>query len=177
VDVGKLIDDDYRFNFKKLFPKVSPRFISWLEKMVAPNVKQLYANAAEALDALNRPVLVSDRAKTNRRTAVVLGLIIFTSVGTIFMSFRTFIYSLPKISGSRTFDSQSSVKKLLETQECPKCYLVSAYLSNAELSSAYLSNAYLSNAELSSAYLSNAELSNAELLGANLENANLKVES
>lgn len=40
VDVGKLIDDNYRFDFKKLVPQVSPHFISWLEKMVAPNVKQ-----------------------------------------------------------------------------------------------------------------------------------------
>jgi hypothetical protein len=50
--VGNLIDDDYRFNFKKLVPKLNPRLISWLEKMVAPNIKQRYANALDALQAL-----------------------------------------------------------------------------------------------------------------------------
>ena len=56
-DVGNLIDDDYRFNFKKLVPKLNPRFISWLEKMVEPNVKQRYANALDALQAL-KPIQV-----------------------------------------------------------------------------------------------------------------------
>ena len=41
VDIGTLIDDNYRFKFKTLVPQLSPSFISWLEKMVAPNVKQL----------------------------------------------------------------------------------------------------------------------------------------
>ncbi len=56
-DVGNLIDDNYRFNFKKLVPNLNPRFISWLEKMVEPNVKQRYANAAHALQAL-KPIQV-----------------------------------------------------------------------------------------------------------------------
>ncbi len=30
VDIGKLIDDNYRFNFKKLVPQLSPRFVEWL---------------------------------------------------------------------------------------------------------------------------------------------------
>jgi serine/threonine protein kinase len=57
VDVGNLIDDNYRFDFKKLVPKFNPRFISWLEKMVAPNVKQRHANAADALQVL-KPIPV-----------------------------------------------------------------------------------------------------------------------
>jgi uncharacterized protein YjbI with pentapeptide repeats/serine/threonine protein kinase len=57
VDVGNLIDDNYRFDFKKLVPKLSPRFILWLEKMVAPNVKHRYANGWDALQAL-KPIQV-----------------------------------------------------------------------------------------------------------------------
>jgi uncharacterized protein YjbI with pentapeptide repeats len=167
VDVGKLIDDDYRFNFKKLVPKVSPHFISWLEKMVAPNVKQRYANAAEALEALKRPVFVGDRAKTNRRAAVVLGLIFFTSISTILMK------SQPESSGSRTFDEQISVNKLLETKECPKCYLVNVNLSSANLSGANLWSADLSRADLSRADLSRAQLSGANLSRVQLSGANL----
>jgi hypothetical protein len=57
VDIGTLIDDNYRFEFKKLVPQLSPSFISWLEKMVAPNVKQRFDNAAVALEAL-KPIRV-----------------------------------------------------------------------------------------------------------------------
>ena len=32
--------------------KINPRFNDWLEKMVAPNLKQRYANASVALKAL-----------------------------------------------------------------------------------------------------------------------------
>ncbi|MBD2292654.1 serine/threonine protein kinase [Anabaena sphaerica FACHB-251] len=52
ADIGKLIDDHYRVNFHKLLPHISPGFRSWLKKMVEPNRKQRYANAAEALAAL-----------------------------------------------------------------------------------------------------------------------------
>lgn len=54
VDVGKLIDDNYRFEFKKLVPKLKPRFVEWLTKMVEPNLKNRYADAAVALAALRR---------------------------------------------------------------------------------------------------------------------------
>lgn len=176
VDVGKLIDDDYRFNFKKLVPKVSPHFISWLEKMVAPNVKQRYANAVEALEALKRPVLVSDRAKTNRRAAVVLGLIIFSAVGTTLINPQhksSGIYSQQNSSESRILDEQSAVEKLLKTKKCPKCHLVNVHLRGANLSSANLSSANLGSANLSSANLESANLSSAKLWGADLSDAKL----
>lgn len=46
VDIGKLIDDNYRFNFQKLVPHISPRFRSWLIKMVERNRKRRYAALA-----------------------------------------------------------------------------------------------------------------------------------
>ncbi len=52
ADIGKLMDDKYRFNFQELLPDISPSFCSWLKKMVAPNRKYRYANAADALAAL-----------------------------------------------------------------------------------------------------------------------------
>ncbi len=52
VDIGKLIDDNYRFNFQQLVPQISPRFRWWLMKMVERNRKRRYANAAIALKAL-----------------------------------------------------------------------------------------------------------------------------
>jgi serine/threonine protein kinase len=52
VDVGKLIDDNYRFDFKKLVSKINPRFVEWLTKMVEPNLKNRYGNALVSLSAL-----------------------------------------------------------------------------------------------------------------------------
>jgi serine/threonine protein kinase len=57
VEIGKLIDDNYRFNFQQLVAQISPRFRSWLIKMVEPNRKRRYPNAAVALTAL-KPIEV-----------------------------------------------------------------------------------------------------------------------
>lgn len=73
IDVGNLIDDNYRFDFKKLVPKLSLRFVEWLTKMVEPNVKQRYANAAVALEAL-KPIQVVGDSKSRKR-AFVVGLV------------------------------------------------------------------------------------------------------
>lgn len=55
--VADLVDEDYRINFKHLAPKVSWRWIQWLEKMVQPNPADRFPNAATALDAL-KPIYV-----------------------------------------------------------------------------------------------------------------------
>lgn len=52
VDIGRLLDANYRFNFKHLVAAVDPHFIRWLTKMVEPNVKDRYPNARVALEAL-----------------------------------------------------------------------------------------------------------------------------
>lgn len=61
VDIGNLIDDNYRFNFQKLVPQLSPGFGSWLRKMVECNRKQRYGNASVALAAL-KPIQVINSA-------------------------------------------------------------------------------------------------------------------
>lgn len=57
LDISNLIDDDYRINFKHLVPKLSLRWISWLEKMVELKPKNRFSDAASALAALE-PVYV-----------------------------------------------------------------------------------------------------------------------
>ncbi len=51
-EVGKLITSDYRVEFRNLARHLSEEMINWLEKMVQPNGKERYANAAVALEAL-----------------------------------------------------------------------------------------------------------------------------
>ena len=52
TEIGNLIDITYRINFKHLVPKISIRWINWLEKMVEPRLKDRFPNASAALAAL-----------------------------------------------------------------------------------------------------------------------------
>lgn len=45
-------DDPYLIRFQHLIPRLSVRFVSWLEKMVEPRLKDRYADAATALAEL-----------------------------------------------------------------------------------------------------------------------------
>ena len=55
--ISNLIDEDYRLNFKHLVPKLSLRWIEWLQKMVELKPKDRFLDAATALEALN-PIYV-----------------------------------------------------------------------------------------------------------------------
>ncbi len=76
VDIGKLIDDDYRFDFKNLGSQLSPRFVKWLTKMVEPNLKYRYPNAAAALAAL-KPIQVKDDAQISSSIILVLAVAMY----------------------------------------------------------------------------------------------------
>jgi serine/threonine protein kinase len=78
IDIGNLIDNNYRINFKSLVPQLSLPWIAWLETMVQPNVEKRYRHAAEALSALkpiyvNRSPALSSIAPTLEFTAKKLG--------------------------------------------------------------------------------------------------------
>ncbi|MFB2882059.1 serine/threonine protein kinase [Floridanema aerugineum] len=52
VNIGSLIDANYYIRFRHLVPPLQRGWMNWLEKMVEPNFKNRFANAAEALKAL-----------------------------------------------------------------------------------------------------------------------------
>jgi serine/threonine protein kinase len=113
VEIGKLIDENYRFNFQKLVPQISPCFQSWLMKMVEPNWKHRYVNAAFALKALE-PIEVIGTAtgidtllsiiKPRKRT-IVLGLITVTTLAAV-------------IGTLMSCQPDKRVRQLLEAREC-----------------------------------------------------------
>ncbi|MEA5604771.1 serine/threonine-protein kinase [Nostoc sp. UHCC 0252] len=88
VEIGKLIDDKYRFNFQKLVPQVSPHFRSWLMRMVEPNRKRRYANASVALTALKQIEVVGSATEIDnlirkikpRKLVVVLAIVTFIAL-------------------------------------------------------------------------------------------------
>ncbi|PHM06147.1 serine/threonine protein kinase [Nostoc sp. 'Peltigera malacea cyanobiont' DB3992] len=114
VEIGKLIDDNYRFNFQQLVPQISPHFRWWLMKMVERNRKRRYANAAIALKALEPIEVVGSATRIDnlirtikpRKRATILGLatvITLAAMGATVMSCQP----------------GNTVKQLLEARECP----------------------------------------------------------
>jgi serine/threonine protein kinase len=57
TQISHLIDDDYRINFKHLVPRLSLRWIDWLQKMVELKPKDRFPDAETALAAL-QPIYV-----------------------------------------------------------------------------------------------------------------------
>ena len=66
--INTLIDADGRINFQSLVPKLSRRWIDWLEKLVQPNPKNRYASAAAALEAL-KPIALLRRPEVRFSTS------------------------------------------------------------------------------------------------------------
>lgn len=59
TEISELLDDNYRFNFTDYLPSVNHRFIDWLSRMVEPNPRDRFPNAAIALAALE-PIDITD---------------------------------------------------------------------------------------------------------------------
>ena len=165
ADVGKLIDDDYRFSFRHLVPKLNVRFAEWLEKMVASSVKERFPNAGVALAAL-KPVDVAGGvtlalAERKVRSVKWIKKLVFLSV---FAGYVTFFLIL---------SLYIPVARLLLFKECRDCNFWDANLGDANLEGAMLKDAGLSGANLKGANLENGSLVGANLEGANLVGANL----
>lgn len=167
-EIGNLMDDDYRFNFKKFVPQLSPRLVQWLTKMVEPNLKNRHPDAAAALEAL-KPIDIFGSANDlnlaashlkQRKLAVVLGLATISIIGLV---------------GTKKITSQQTdpLKRLLETKECQKCNLHHTNLRFANLGNANLQETNLQFANLEFANLGNANLQGVYLDGAKLGSANL----
>jgi serine/threonine protein kinase len=113
VDISKLIDESDRFDFHKFSPEISPRFRSWLIKMLEPKGKHRYTNADMALIALQPiPVLgagtsreILAAALNRRQRAAMLGL---ASIGTLAVVGTTWMIAQPG----------GLAKQVLEAKQC-----------------------------------------------------------
>jgi serine/threonine protein kinase len=198
VDVGRLIDDNYRFNLKGLVPQLSPRFVGWLTKMVEPNLKNRYANAAVALEAL-KPIQVKGgaiglealvRAMKLRMPATVLGLLtVVALLGSGFINYQLEKQNYQQAKGiyqrsqenyqqahsdcKRVQDS-SPFKHMPEQVKLAASKSARRLLATHKCSGCLLDSANLMGADLKGADLSYSSLIGTNLIGANLEGANLK---
>ena len=62
--LSNLVDDNYRLQFHSLLEGINPDFIDWLDKMVAPNLKNRFANAQDALKVV-KTIDITGIAKVN----------------------------------------------------------------------------------------------------------------
>ena len=74
TDIGSLMDDTGRINFKHRLPQLTPEFLDWLQKMVEPNFKHRYASANAALNALS-PLEVVQQPKQSKLALISVGLL------------------------------------------------------------------------------------------------------
>lgn len=191
VDIGKLIDDNYRFDFTSKVSQVNPYFLQWLMKMVEPNIKNRFENADYALTALMEPMI--EREEYNQiislsntiKTFQVIFITILSLISLNFLfkaKFNSFNPNIGSTNQNTVEQQQKSqeelIERLLKTNKCEGCELHKAPLTQVNLKGANLKKSDLSSASLQSANLEGANLMSAnmfdvDLISANLNNANL----
>ncbi|MBD2744094.1 pentapeptide repeat-containing protein [Coleofasciculus sp. FACHB-1120] len=174
TEIGNLVDEAFRINFKPRVRHLNPQFSGWLEKMTAPNCKNRYPNAVTALEAL-KPIDVVRRAtipkillrptKQSVLAAVALLTLSFVTLNTV-----TRLFQEHQITQLR----KQHLRQLLKTKQCRGCDLSGANLAGASLNGADLSEAKLIKANLKGAELRNAKLNQANLAGVSLSSADLR---
>ncbi|GET38630.1 serine/threonine protein kinase [Microseira wollei NIES-4236] len=178
TEIGNLIDENCRINFQPLMPKLNPQFIAWLEKMVAPNFKHRYPNAATALTALQSIDILTPSttlgrlSPTTQKVLLINHLVLVAACGTIFIIGD-------RILNHSTIGNPGITVRELQQMGCVGCGLKKANFRGADLRSLDLTDADLTGADLRGAdlrgsYLKNANLTNADLRDANLASTDLR---
>lgn len=190
VDVGKLINDEYRFDFNCLPSNINPLFIEWLRSMVEPNIKNRFASAAAALEALQPiPVILKSKSTEGSSLAHSLSILVLFWVGI------AGIQSIYKSSVSHQEwhieQQQAQIDGLLYRQEqleakidgINRLYerlregeqtrLLDILQDTKECNNCDFQKADLVNAQLKGVSLKNANLQSSNLVNANLQTSNL----
>ncbi|NJL68171.1 MAG: serine/threonine-protein kinase [Richelia sp. CSU_2_1] len=84
TEIGSLMDETGRINFKHRLPQLTPEFLDWLQKMVEPNFKHRYPAADAALNALIPLEVVQQR---NNLKPVLISVGVLTAVAAIVIPF------------------------------------------------------------------------------------------
>ncbi|MFP5272694.1 serine/threonine protein kinase [Coleofasciculus sp.] len=176
ADIGNLMDEDCRINYRSVVSGLNPQFITWLDKMVAPKLSDRFPNAATALAEL-LPIDVVRNSQTSDQfqllqsgitPMLVLKLGVLAVIGTGFAIASRITNPVP------LGNSQAAVQQLQQTGACAGCNLSGADLRKMDLRTVDLREANLSEANLQGANLQSANLENANLTEANLIDADLR---
>ena len=192
IEIGNLIDKDYRINVKSLVPKLSRQFIEWLSKMTAPSLQERYPNAVAALTAL-KPIEVVDTDPIQkllihlRKLSDSFSDAVLNTGQSSDVSERG---TIAKLLAHLREDSVSLYRAVTQTPQARKQTLVigttlivvgvgiTSYWQNRHVrqlrNTKKCVECNLQNANLRDAYLEGADLRGANLKKANLEGAFLK---
>src|SRR4028118_444035 len=103
TEIGSLMDDTGRINFKHRLLQLTPEFLDWLQKMVEPNFKHRYASADAALNAL--PLEVVQQPKQSKRELISVGLLMIAIAA---------IYFFPKSAELEKILKSAEPEKVVE---------------------------------------------------------------
>ncbi|MEM9542481.1 MAG: serine/threonine-protein kinase [Cyanobacteria bacterium P01_E01_bin.42] len=205
TEIGELMDERSKcLRFQHRLPQgLNPRFVTWLERMVAPRKRDRFVNGLAALAALQgikvrRGGILGWRLAYRlwrRKEAISLGMMAIASLVPIVALMMPERPKADRLRGSDAIEQVAYLsnvernkylakERLLKTKACPSCNLAGmdlsyanlkkANLKNANLQGANLTGARLQGANLKLANLNRARLRSAILSGANLQNAQLK---
>jgi serine/threonine protein kinase len=156
LEIGQLIDANYRLDLRSHLGHLPPRFLDWLIQMTDPNPERRYLDARTALSALQS----IDRAPISqplpRTPEILLGILIMLGM---------LGYSKHLITSIRPATSDVTIAQIRTNRGCPGCNLAKIDLQGQNLQSYDFSGANLTGADLR-----NADLRGASLRGANLTN-------
>lgn len=105
ANLSNLIDDSYQFQFSHLLTGINPDFIAWLNKMVAPQLKDRFPDAETALSKLKAIDITrtSNSLLPKDNSLAIAGMIVVSAL-------------LTRISLPRLFTAQSATKTLVVEQ-------------------------------------------------------------
>jgi serine/threonine protein kinase len=106
TEVGSLMDDTGRINFKHRLPQLTPEFLDWLQKMVEPNFKHRYPSADAALNALIPLEVVQQRNKS-KLALISVGLL--TAIAAIFIPLLWKFVDLKPVITAEKLNPQTQV--------------------------------------------------------------------
>lgn len=111
TEIGSLMDDTGRINFKHRLPQLTPEFLDWLQKMVEPNFKHRYASADAALNDLISLEVVR-QPKKSKLALISIGVL--TASAAILLSFILKSPQLLQVVKSQPETSQQNLKPVTQ---------------------------------------------------------------
>lgn len=173
ADIGHLMDEDCRIDYKSLVAGLNSQFITWLDKMIAPKLCDRFPNAAMALAEL-LPIDIVGNLKPSLEFQLRVTPMLVLKLGVLGVMGTGFAIASRLIHPVSVANSQAAIQQLQETGVCAGCDLRGADLRGLNLRTVDLREANLSQANLQGANLQSANLENANLTEANLIDADLK---
>ena len=111
TEIGSLMDDTGRINFKNRLPQLTPEFLDWLQKMVEPNFKHRYPSADTALNDLISLDVVR-QPKKSKLALISIGVL--TASAAIFLPFILKSPELQQVAKSQPETSKKNLKPVTQ---------------------------------------------------------------